>query len=108
MARKGGAMLNEAEDAIDAALSTTAALTSGLYRMRLDSDLSAVIGQDALTALAKSMSLLTEARGAIVDAHGHLAGVRTKIGCATVASGNDKDKGDDVPVTPPKGLRQVA
>jgi hypothetical protein len=107
MVRSGAQMLVRAEDDIDTALRSTSELVVGLSGIRLESDLSAVLGHDAFESLAEAVALLTKARGAMVKTHGHLNDVKTRIGCATVADGTTKDKGDDPPIRT-TGIRRVA
>jgi len=92
MARHGAEQLINAENAVETALCEVAALASNLGRMRLDSNLSMVVGQEAMGALVETITLLSNARGAMVRAHGALDEVKTRIGCGAVAVGN-LDKG---------------
>jgi len=92
MARRGAEQLFQAENAIESALCEVTALTSTLGRMRLESNLSMVVGQEAMGALVETITMLSNARGAMVKAHGALDGVKTQIGCGAVAVGaGDKD-----------------
>ena len=92
MARRGAEQLFQAENAIEAALCEVTSLTSTLGRMRLESNLSMVVGQEAMGALVETITMLSNARGAMVKAHGALDGVKTQIGCGAVAVGQgDKD-----------------
>ncbi len=92
MARRGAEQLFQAENAIEAALCEVTALTSTLGRMRLESNLSMVVGQEAMGALVETITMLSNARGAMVKAHGALDGVKTQIGCGAVSVGaSDKD-----------------
>ena len=88
----GAEQLLLSENAIEQALADTAGLASSLSRMRVDSRLSAVIGQEALGAVAEAITALTSARGAMVRAHGHLDSVKTQIGCGAVAVGTGVEK----------------
>lgn len=107
MARKGAEQLINAENAVELALCEVTALTSTLGRMRLDSNLSMVIGQEAMGALVESITMLSNARGAMVKAHGALDGVRTQIGCGAMAVGDlPKPGGGSAPA--PTGLLVVA
>ncbi len=111
MVLEGAQQLITAENAVENALCEVAHLAGNLGRMRIDSNLSAVLGQDAMSAVAEAITLLTGARGAMVRAHGHLNDVKTKIGCGAVLDGGLQDKGDNDPVNPsnPTGrLRPVA
>ncbi len=103
MVVRGTQRLVEVENSIGAAFSTTARLAGDLEDLRMSSGLSAVIGQDALSDVSRAVSLLVEARGVIVRAHGHLDAVKTQIGCRSVTlTGNGTDKGNtDDPTGPP-------
>ncbi|WP_052025078.1 hypothetical protein [Asticcacaulis sp. AC466] len=94
----GAEQLILSENAIEQALADTAGLASSLSRMRVDSRLSAVIGQDALCEVAEAITALTRARGAMVRAHGHLDAVKKQIGCGAVATGGgyQKPPGDGI------------
>lgn len=104
MARKGAEQLFAAEAAIDRALSETANLAGLLPALRLDSGLSAVVGQDAIADVSRAITALAEARGAIVNSHGALNTVKDQIGCRTVSFG-DLDKPDGN--IPTQGLYEV-
>lgn len=99
MVRYGTEQLFNAENAIELALCQSATLISELSRMRMESRLSAIVGQEALDSAADVIIKLTEARRAIVLTHGHLNDVKTQIGCAAVASGGDIQK-----PPPPPGI----
>jgi hypothetical protein len=87
MVRNGTKQLITAENAVENALCEVAALASTLGRMRLESDMSMVYGQEAISALVESMSMLSNARGAMIKAHSHLDQVKTQMGCRTVMEG---------------------
>ncbi len=108
MVRSGTKQLITAENAVENALSEVAALASTLGRMRLESDMSVMYGQEAMSALVESITMLSNARGAMIKAHGALNDVKAQMGCRTVmeGAGNGSDKppvGD-----PPTGLLVVA
>ena len=105
MARRGAAQLFQAENAIESALCEVTALTSTLGRMRLESNLSMVIGQDAMGALVETITMLSNARGAMVKAHGALDTVKTQMGCGAVATGDGKK--DDTAMPAPSGFHVV-
>jgi hypothetical protein len=97
-ARAGAQKLMLAEAAIDAALRETAELMGLLPSLRLQANLSAVIGQDAVDDLGQTLSHILAARRTIVSAHGGLQIVREQIGCKWVSVG-EVDKPEDVPRT---------
>ena len=103
-ARAGAAKLMRAEAAIDAALRETAELMGLLPSLRLETRLSAVIGQEAVANLGETLAHIVSARRTIIEAHGALATVRSQIGCGALAMG-DLDKVGDPPRT--SGLHAV-
>jgi hypothetical protein len=81
--------LFEAEAAIDAALSKTAALTGVMPSLRRQAGASALIGQDALEHASQAIMALAEARRAIVETHKELSVAQGQIGLGAVAIGDD-------------------
>lgn len=79
--------LHAAENAIDAAIVAASELNALLPAARLSANLSAIVGQPALNAVAASLTSLSHARGEIVDAHNALAQARDAIGLATHMAG---------------------
>ena len=106
MVRQGAHQLTVAENAVETALIEVTKLVSNLGEMRLNSNLSPVLGQEAIHTLVESITLLSTARGKMVSAHGHLDGVKTKIGCGAMAMGS-LDKGDASPIRPTGSVRQI-
>ncbi|MBX3483589.1 MAG: hypothetical protein KF737_08725 [Phenylobacterium sp.] len=91
--------LFDAEAAIDAALSKTAALTGVMPSLRKAAGASALIGQDAVERASQAIMALAEARRAIVETHKELSVVQGQIGLGAVRmTGDDGDK------PPPQGL----
>ncbi len=84
------------ENSVEQALSDTAGLASSLSRMRVDSSLSILHGQDAMREVSNAIKALTKARGALCRAHEHLVTVRTNIVGRDEFTGGDEGK-------PPKG-----
>jgi hypothetical protein len=76
--------LFEAETAIDAAISKTAALTGAMPALRKQVGASALIGQDALERATQAIMALADARRAIVETHKELSVVQTQIGLGAV------------------------
>jgi len=91
MAQKVAAQLFETEAAIDAALGKIAGLAGLLPHARLESRLSAVVGQSAFESIARSLTALTEARREIVDTHHRLVEMQNAAGLRHVSYG-DLDK----------------
>jgi len=105
MVRSGTKQLITAENAVENALCEVAALASTLGRMRLESDMSMMYGQEAMSALVESITMLSNARGAMIKAHGALTDVKAQMGCRTVMQGGDDNS---KPTDPPTGLLVVA
>lgn len=80
--------LFEAEAAIDAAISKTAALTGIMPQLRREAGASALIGQDAVERASQAIMSLAEARRAIVETHKELSIVQTQIGLGAVMLGD--------------------
>src|SRR5581483_5664837 len=76
--------LFEAENAIDAAISKTAALTGVMPALRTQAGASALIGQDAVERASQAIMALAEARRAIVETHKELSVAQTQIGLGAV------------------------
>lgn len=85
-----------AEQAIDAAISQTAALAGLMPTSRQNANLSAVVGQDALMGAIETMQALGLARQNIVATHKSLAETQRAIGLGAVAFGNLGEKPDKV------------
>lgn len=99
-ARTGAQKLMQTEAAIDQALRQTAELVALLPSLRMDTGLSAVVGQEAVETVGEALSHILTARRTIVKAHGDLQAVREQIGCRAVAMGVlDKPADGDKPRT---------
>ena len=85
--RHAGEVLISAETAIDQAFEATARLAAELSRLRLQTQTSAVVGQEAFDELTEALTHIGRGRAAMVRAHGRLDDVRTRIGCRHVAAG---------------------
>ena len=100
--------LFEAEAAIDAALSKTAALAGVMPALRKSAGASALIGQDALESASQAIMALAEARRAIVETHKGLSVAQGQIGLGAVALG---DPGGEKPAPTaaehPARVRQI-
>lgn len=84
--------LFEAEAAIDAAITKTAALTGVMPALRTQAGASALIGQDAVERASQAIMALAEARRAIVETHKELSVAQEQIGLGAVMidAGGDK------------------
>jgi uncharacterized protein YpuA (DUF1002 family) len=81
--------LFEAEAAIDAAITKTAALTGVMPALRTQAGASALIGQDAVERASQAIMALAEARRAIVETHKELSVAQVQIGLGAVTMGGD-------------------
>jgi hypothetical protein len=77
-----------AERAIDAAITSTAALAGLIPAQRQQAHLSAMIGQDALMATIQTIGSLGAAREGIVSTHRHLTSAQRDIGLSAVSFGD--------------------
>jgi hypothetical protein len=90
--RANAAQLFLAEDAVDKALVEVAKLAQMLSDSRLQTKLSAVVGQDAIDGIATLYRRLSKARRDAVALHKLLDDVKTQIGARTVMVGGDNGK----------------
>ncbi|MGR4864583.1 hypothetical protein [Caulobacter sp. LARHSG274] len=81
-----------AEKAIDAAIASTAALTTLMPTSREAARLSVMIGQDALLSAIETMRALGLARQNIVDTHKNLSQAQHDIGLSAVSFGGGGEK----------------
>lgn len=77
-----------AEQAVDEAICKMADLTGYMPIARTNAHLSAVVGQDAISEAAKTLSALVGARGHLVATHNRLADIRDQIGLQAMAMGS--------------------
>ncbi len=75
------------EKALDDAISLGAQFSSGLLVARQTAKLSAVVGQDALDGIMKTLTVMVKARGELIETHHHLKVVADDIGLRTVSFG---------------------
>ncbi|MBO9707727.1 MAG: hypothetical protein J7521_05910 [Caulobacter sp.] len=79
--------LFDAEKAIDAAIATTAALTTIMPASREAANLSVMVGQEALMSAIETMRALGQARQGIVETHRGLSRAQHDIGLSAVSFG---------------------
>jgi hypothetical protein len=77
------------EAAVDDAISLGSQLSSCLMTARRDAKLSAVIGQDALDGVIRTLSTIVAARRELIEAHHQLKTVADEIGLRSVAFGDN-------------------
>lgn len=92
MVQRGAAQLFIAENAVETALCEVAVLANNIGRMRMDSRLSAVVGQEVIDDIADLYKRLSRARGVAVKLHKSLDGVKKQIGCGAIMVGDDNGK----------------
>ena len=80
------------EQAVDEAISKMADLAGYMPIARSNANLSAIIGQDAISQAAETLSALIGARGRLVATHHRLAETRDQIGLRAMAMGSDDMK----------------
>ena len=76
-----------AEKAIDAAIASTAVLTTMMPTSRDAANLSVMVGQDALVSAIETMRALGQARQSIVETHKGLSQAQHDIGLSAVSFG---------------------
>lgn len=81
-----------AEQAIDAAITQTAALAGLMPASRQSANLSAIVGQDAIMGAIETMQALGVARQSIVATHKSLSVAQRDIGLSAVSFGNSGEK----------------
>ena len=85
--------LHGTEAAIDAAMVQTAEMMAELVQARKDLRLSATVGAVVTTKVAAALAALSEARTAMVEAHGELDQTRLRLGIRTKMLGFDAKEG---------------
>jgi len=80
------------EQAVDEAIHRMADLAGYMPIARANANLSAVVGQDAISQAAETLSALVGARGHLVATHNRLAETRDQIGLQAMAMGSDDMK----------------
>lgn len=87
-AEKLSKKLFAAEQAVDEAICKMADLIGYMPIARTNAHLSAVVGQDAISEAAETLSAMVGARGRLVATHNHLAKTRDQIGLQAMAMGS--------------------
>ena len=80
------------EKAVDDAIHKMADLAGYMPIARTNANLSAVVGQEAITQAAETLAALVGARGHLVATHNSLAETRDQIGLQAMAMGSDDMK----------------
>ena len=102
--------LKAAEQRIDDALIQMSKLTAVLIEARRDAGLAATFGHDAIEGAGSTFGTLMMARRQVVETHGRLDELKTRMGLRTYAGGNTGDKPDQTIETgqQPAALRVVS
>jgi len=91
--KRVAAKLHGSEAAIDTAMVQVADLMADMVQARKDLGLSATVGADATAKVMAAMAALSEARTAMVDAHGSLDQTRLRLGVRTKMMGWELKEG---------------
>jgi hypothetical protein len=89
-AKRVATKLRSAEHSIDAALVEASELVAEMLRARKEMGLAANVGDAAIAKMTASMSMLSEARTAMVAGHAELAEVQLRLGIRTRLQVEDK------------------
>jgi hypothetical protein len=92
--RRVATKLRGTEAAVDAALAEATELMGDIIRGRQELKVSATVTDASMTKIAAAIAALTEARTAMVEAHGELDELRLRIGVRTRMSYEDKAERD--------------
>lgn len=82
-AKKIASELHEAEDAIDEAMIRIARLAATLPTARRDTNMSAIVGQAAMSKVANALAAAGEVRQLLTDAHLALTVTQKEVGLGT-------------------------
>lgn len=86
-------IINEAERAMDDAMSRASLLVAELPRLQIQAGVNGAWAQPAVASVCSALTDMTTARGSLIEAHRSLSAVQRKLGI-TVAEipGNSKEK----------------
>lgn len=82
-AKKIASELHHAEDAIDEAMIRIAHLAAALPAARRDTNMSAIVGQEAVAKVAHALAAAGEVRQLLTDAHIALTATQKQVGLGT-------------------------
>ena len=82
-AKKIASELHQAEDAIDETMIRIAQLAATLPTARRDTNMSAIVGQEALAKVAQALAAAGEVRQLLTDAHLALTVTQKEVGLGT-------------------------
>jgi len=97
-AERIAAELHEAEDAIDQAIIKLAKLAGTLPVARFDTNMSAIVGQDAVTKVTQAIATAGQVRQMVTEAHHALSETQRQVGLGArmFGAGTEKPKGQSV------------
>ena len=93
VAKRVASKLHGTEAAIDAAMVQAAELMADMVQARKDLKLSATVGSAATAKVMAALAALSEARNAMVEAHGEMDQTRLRLGVRTKMMGWDSKEG---------------
>jgi hypothetical protein len=91
-AQRIAADLHEAENAIDDAIIKIARLAATLPVARFETNMSAIVGQDAVTKVTQAVAAAGNVRQMITDAHHALGETQKQVGLGTRSFGDGVNK----------------
>lgn len=91
-APKVAQQLRDTEIALDSTIGQLANLTQMLVQARITANLSAVVGQDALSSLGEALHTIIKGRASMVDAHNRLAVTGKQLSLDPAAYGGMEQK----------------
>jgi hypothetical protein len=97
-AEKIAAELHEAEDAVDQAIIKLAKLAGTLPVARFETNMSAIVGQDAVAKVTQAVAAAGQVRQMVADAHQALSETQRQVGLGArmFGAGTEKPKGQSV------------
>ncbi|HZW15917.1 MAG TPA: hypothetical protein VFF66_06645 [Brevundimonas sp.] len=98
-ALRAATLINEAERAMDEAMSRASLLVAELPHLQCQAGLNAAWAHPVVVAVCSALGDMTEARGSLIHAHRSLSVIQRKLGLAMLEIPTNT-KGDDGPVTP--------
>lgn len=100
-------VINQAERAVDQAMSQTSLLVSELPDLQREAGLNAAWAQPAVASVCSALNDLTSARAALIEAHRSLSAVQRKLGVTTFESPNNDKPPENGPRLPVTGCAEV-
>jgi dGTP triphosphohydrolase len=97
-AEKIATELHEAEDAVDQAIIKLAKLAGTLPIARFETNMSAIVGQDAVSKVTQAVAAAGQVRQMIADAHQSLSETQRQVGLGArmFGAGTEKPKGQSI------------